>query len=116
MVHKEHRFLFRQGLAIQPDPLAEIEQVRRGIQSGGISCFLKHRGKHVAYGAFAVGAGHVDRPELCMGMAHGKVKGQGIVQVVLVSRPANPLVHGKTGKEIFQDFLICFHFPCCQWL
>ena len=68
-VHEVHDFLLGDHLSVHEDPFAEIAQVRRGVESRAVARLLEYRGEHVRHGAFAVGAGHVDREIVALGIA-----------------------------------------------
>lgn len=68
-VHEVHDFLLGDHLSVHEDPFAEIAQVRRGVEPRAVARLLEYRGEHVRHGAFAVGAGHVDREIVALGIA-----------------------------------------------
>ena len=56
-------------ISVHEDPFAEIAQVRRGVEPRAVARLLEYRGEHVRHGAFTVGAGHVDREIVALGIA-----------------------------------------------
>ena len=104
--HEADHVLFRNHPAVCLYPLAEIPQVRRGVQPGFVSRLAQHGVKHLRYGAFAVGACHVDGAIGPVRMAEQFVQGDGILQPFLVSSAADVLEHRRGVVEVFDGFLI----------
>ena len=67
-------------LSVDLDAFAEADQVRRGEQTGAQSGGAVNGLEHGAGRTFAVGAGHVDEPELAVGMAGEFGQAQGVLE------------------------------------
>src|SRR5262249_14565231 len=57
--HKINYPLFTYRQAINKYALPEINQMRRGIQPGFITCFLEYAGQRMAGASLAIGAGYM---------------------------------------------------------
>ncbi len=60
---------FRYHVAVYPHPFAEVHKVRRCVETGSVSLFLKYGGHQVRHAPFAVGPGHVDGAEAAVRVA-----------------------------------------------
>ena len=85
-------------------PLAEIHQVRRGIDAGLQAGGGKGGGEHRSDGALAVGAGDMDGAESPLGMAERRTERLHTLQSRLVGRGESHLLHRrKTPVNIFHQ-------------
>ena len=71
------------GFAVDPDPLMEPDQVRRGVEPGAEPGMPQDRGEHRAYGAFAVRARDMDARKRGVRVAHALEHGPDRGQVEL---------------------------------
>ena len=67
-------------LAVDLNALVEADQIRRGIQAGPVACLAQDGRDHRAGRALAVGAGHMDKFALPLGMAHHVEQGADALQ------------------------------------
>src|SRR5262249_51669994 len=59
----------RDHLAVDLNPLADVDQVRAGVEPDLVPAGLQHRRDHRAGAALALGSGDMDRAELFMRVA-----------------------------------------------
>src|SRR5205814_792869 len=71
--------------AVDPDALAEVDQVRRGEEPGAESGLAQHALDHRAGRALAVGAGDMDRAEAALRIAERPEQGARAVEAQLVA-------------------------------
>ena len=62
MLHEIHDIGLADHGSVDPDPLAEIDQVRRGEQADPIAGSLQRSRQEVADRSFAIGTGHMQGP------------------------------------------------------
>ena len=82
--------------SVDTDSLAEIHQVRRGVEPYLVACRLEDSCKGVRARAFPVGTCHVDGLELAVRMSEVCVQLVGVVESFLVSILAHVLEEGST--------------------
>ena len=116
----EHVFLRDQGPAVRADefdPLAEIHQVRGGVEADAQAGGGQGGGQHRADGTLAVGPGHVDGADLLRGMPQGGVEAPHRVQPGLVGPGREPggLDGGMAGEKLLQEPVVsvfCIFHSC----
>ena len=102
LVHEVHHLLLGDHFAVNADAFAEVLQVGRGEEPCAVSRLLEHRGDDVGYGAFAVGAGHVDREEVPLGVAQVAAECGDTLQSRFVGHCAAGFERGQRLKEEFE--------------
>ena len=74
---KVHDKIFRAGLAIEPNALPIIDQMRRRVQAHPVARLLQAAGHHVRGGTFAIGAPDMYGLEAPLRMPQGLHEGPG---------------------------------------
>ena len=98
--------LLRNHLAVDAYALAEIYEVRRGVEAHLVAGLLKNGGQEVGDGALAVGACHMDGAELALGVAKGLHHVDGGLYVGLIGSSADAVIHRQLREHEVQGFLI----------
>ena len=92
----------RDHLAVDLDPLADVDQVRAGVEPDLVAGGLEHRRDHRASAALALGAGDVDGLELLVRVAQLLEQGPHAIEVevlAVVADDAQPLVVAERSEE-----------------
>ncbi len=95
--------------AIDADALAEIEQVRRGVQARVQALTLQDRGKRVRATALAVGARDVNHGVMAVGVAEMIVERDSVRHALLIRRSTRFLEGGRRVVEVVDDFGVSAH-------
>ena len=89
------QLLVGNALSVHLHALVEAEDIRRGIKTGAVTSLSKNAGRHGGGGAFAVGAGNVDKLQLILGISHLLEELLGTPQAGDASLPADGVDVGK---------------------
>ena len=109
LLHQIHQVLVGDGRAVHLDPLIEPEDIGRGEQPHLIACLTQAAVQHGGGAALAVGARHVHKAQVFLGIAQQAAEGADALQAGTVALPVDRV-------DVVQSFLIghCERLPV--WL
>ena len=105
-VNELYHILLWNHLAVDADAFAEVAQVGRGVKASLETGFLKHGSQHVGDGTFAVGARHMHRLEVVLGVVEKVKELDGVVQISLVGGCTKALIHRELVEHPVESLLV----------
>ena len=89
LLHEPGELALVDHVTIHLNPLADVRQVRAGVQPDLVPAGLQHRRDHRASAAFALGSGDVDRLEIFVRIAEAPQERAHAIQVEILARVTN---------------------------
>ena len=110
LFHEVDNILLSDGYAVDAYAFAEVEQMRRGVESHLVAAHLQDGRQRMRHRAFTVRAGYVNALEVLVRHAVVLVYLPHVVQSGFVAVLSLTLVVGRLVEQVFAGLLVCHLF------
>ena len=106
LVDEVDHLLLGDELVVDTDALAEVHQMRRGVESRAVARLREYRCEHVRHRPLAVGAGHVDREVVALRIAQMTAELGYAFEPRLIGIAAHLLERGHRREQKFESLRV----------